>query len=347
MSDFLKNILKYGIIFLIMWYLLYDSFSKIDVEALEGKSRWEFIISYWTSSNKFFIFISLLSAVASHLIRAMRWKLVLAPIGYASVRLSNATWAVLNGYFINLFIPKGGEFSRPLSLKKTENVPTDIGVGTVLGERIIDLFFLALCIGSVLLFQADLIRDFIKHGEDLILHRNNDSSYNAPILYLLFTLIIILSVSFYLIFKFNKSLLSSIIERSKEFGKGIWKGIISIKKLEKKGLFITYSILIWLLYYVMIYTMLIAFPASAHISAIDVLTLFIVSGIAMAMPLPGGAGSYHVMVSYALSQLVFIPIATSIAIVTLLHGLHTVLIIVLGGLSVYFISKNTRYGNQK
>jgi hypothetical protein len=41
-----------------------------------------------------------------------------------------------------------------------------------------------------------------------------------------------------------------------------------------------------------------------------------------------------------------ISLPNAIAIVTIVHAVHTVVIIFAGGLSVYFISKNTKYGNQ-
>lgn len=346
MPKIFREILKYSFIFAIMGYLLYDTFSKIDPQALGGKTRWQFLFSYWQISNKFYIFLSVLCAILSHIIRALRWKIVLEPIGYRNISTFNATMAVLNGYFYNLFIPRGGEITRPHSLKKTDGVPMDIGVGTVVTERIIDLIFLVICIGTVFLFQADLILSFVYQGIDLLKNKNPEDRIS-------WTKILILSLVFLgffgiiLLYFLKKELFVALYQKAKDFSKGMWTGITSILKLEKRALFIFYSLLIWVLYYGMIFTILLAFPETTHIKGIDALTVFVTGGIAMALPLPGGTGSYHVMVSYAVSQLGSIPMSSSIAIVTLLHAIHTVLLIVTGGASVYFISKNTKYGDKK
>jgi glycosyltransferase 2 family protein len=349
MPTLLKNILKYGIILFIMSYLVYDAFNKIDEEALNGISRFDFIASYWHVGNKWLMLVSIACAISSHIVRAMRWKLVLEPIGYSNIKISNATWAVLNGYFINLFIPRGGEFSRPLSLRKTEGVPTDIGVGTVVTERIIDLIFLLVCISAVMIFQADLILGFVEQGiviiEEKQKHHANNGFTWQQIVFFAGLVAFNLTIIWVLIFK--RHLLNSLIAKAKEFGKGIWKGIILIKKLEKKGLFIIYSLLIWVFYYAMIASLLMAYEQTANVGFMGAVSIFVVGGIAMALPLPGGTGAYHVMVSFTISKLAFTSMASSMAIVTILHGIHTLLIIVLGGCSVYFISKNTKFGKQR
>ncbi len=349
MSGVFKNSVKYIIIVTIMFYLLYDAFQHIDTQALNGKTRWQFISSYWLASNKWFIFCSLLCAILSHITRAMRWKLVLAPIGYKKISLQNATWAVLNGYFVNLFIPRGGELSRPISLQKTEGVPTDIGIGTVLAERIIDLIFLFICISTVMLFESEIILSFIDQGILFLKSnqkelKNGSSSWQLITLILFFVVLVLGSV---FLFIFKKSAVNIILNKTLVFAKGIWEGIISISKLENRSLFVFYSILIWVFYYLMMTFLLISFEETKPIGVTGALTIFVVGGIAMAIPLPGGTGSYHIMVSFAISKLALISIASSVAIVTVLHGIHTVLLIILGGFSVYFIAKNTKYADKK
>jgi glycosyltransferase 2 family protein len=342
MPKFLKEILKYGLILGVMSYLLYDAFSHIDKEALEGKTRLQFILSYWNQANLWLIFTSILCAISSHIIRALRWKIALEPIGYQNVSSFNATMAVLNGYFVNLFIPRGGEFSRPLSLEKTDGVPTELGVGTVVSERIIDLIFLLLCIGMVFIFQSELILSLINDGLELIKQRKTSTEFPwKKVIFL--GIIALIFLGAILVYLLNKQLVISILYKIKKFSKGIWQGIISIRKLEKRGLFVFYSLLIWVLYYFMLYSMFLAFSQTKEVGLSEVLTVFVVGGIAQAMPLPNGAGSYHLMVSYTLSSLAAISLPVSIAIVTLLHGIHTIVLIFTGGISVYFISKNTKY----
>lgn len=349
MSKTIKDFLKYSVIFFIMAYMLYDAFNQIDDKLLEdlNMTRLEFIFSYWTSSNKFFVALSILFAILSHIIRALRWKIVLEPIGYRKVSSFNATIAVLNGYFINLFIPRGGEFSRPFSLQKTDNVPTDVGVGTVVTERIIDLIFLVICISTVFAFQTEVIYNFVMEGIAYLKESQTDSAEEFPWKKIIFFGFIALGILGVIgIYVFKREFFVALKTKGETFLKGMWTGIISILKLEKRILFIFYSLLIWVLYYAMLYTMFLAFSETQQINAIDALSIFVVGGIAMALPLPGGTGSYHIMVSFALTQLCFLSYSSALAIVTIFHGLHTVNLIILGGISVFFIARNTKYGNK-
>jgi glycosyltransferase 2 family protein len=339
--NFLKNALKFLLIFSIMFYLLFDTFKHIEPEALQGKTRLEFIMSFAKHCNLWLLFASIVSALLSHLVRAIRWQIVLEPIGY-KVNTYHATIAVLNGYFFNLFIPRGGELSRTISLKKTDNVPVDVGIGTVVTERIIDLVFLLICMGSAFLIQAQLISGLIKEGLAQLKNVDQQASSNNLLFWVLAMFFMLLIVGF-AVFKSNPKWLSAFLEKAKSFAKGILTGILSIRQLKKRWLFVTCSILIWVLYYFMMYFLILAFPQTQHVGLGNILTLFVVAGVAMAIPLPGGAGSYHVMVSFALASLALIAKSDAIAIVTLLHGVHTAVLILAGGLSVYLVSKETKY----
>lgn len=342
MPKILKDVLKYGIILAIMVWLLYSTFMDIPEEALDaGQSRFDFILSYWAKANKTLLFLSGLAAILSHVLRAMRWKLVLEPLGYRGISTFNATNAVLNGYFINLFIPRGGEISRPIALKNTDGVPVDIGVGTVVTERIIDLLFLVVCIGSAFIFQADVIITLLEDA--MVYLKSTEKSGEAGIPKIIWLMIIgvVGLVGIFVLFKVKKDLFLTLKTKALEFLAGMKSGLLSIFKLEKKGLFVMYSLLIWALYYVMLYMVFLAFVETEHISLSDALTIFVVGGIAMALPMPGGAGAYHKMVSFALINLCAVAAAPAIAIVTVFHGFQTLVVILVGGMSVYFISKNT------
>ena len=116
------------------------------------------------------------------------------------------------------------------------------------------------------------------------------------------------------------------------------EGMLSVFKLERKGLFIFYSCFIWLLYFAMSYTVLKAFPATSGLGFNAVLSLFAIGAIAMAAPLPGGMGSYHVLVPQGLFFLYNIPLPDAVAFTFIFHGWQTALYIVFGALSLVITS---------
>jgi LPXTG-motif cell wall-anchored protein len=131
-----------------------------------------------------------------------------------------------------------------------------------------------------------------------------------------------------LIFIFRKN------ERFRKIVQGFKNGLLSIFKLEHSFQFIGLSILIWLLYFVMSYFVIIAFPETEVLEFGAVLTLFAMGAIAMAAPLPGGAGSYHTIVPLGLVMLYGLPKGDAIAFVFIFHAWQTFIMIVAGVVSL-------------
>lgn len=341
----LKNILKYVIIFSVTFYLLYVSYTSIDPAQLGAdESRLDFLLKIWNSANKFYLFLSAGMAVLSHMVRAERWRILLAPIGY-KVSLWNSFISVMNGYFVNLAIPRGGEISRPYALKKLEGVPAETGIGTVVMERLIDVVFLIICMGSVFVFQISQFSDFFAQ-----IFASPEAQQEKPpfftttkIAIIAAVLIFVIAAYFFLITK-KKTLLNRLIVKVKLLLLGLKDGFGSILKLEKRGLFILYSFLIWLLYYLMMYAVVLAFPETQHLSFMDALTIFVIGGVAMALPMPGGTGTYHFLVPKGLVLLCGIASESkAIAFATIFHGWQTLVIIILGFIGLVVIQKFSKH----
>ena len=77
----------------------------------------------------------------SHYIRAVRWRLQLAPLG-CRARKSICFFSVMFAYLSNYGIPRSGEILRAVTLSTYEDIKFDKAFGTIVTERIIDLFFL-------------------------------------------------------------------------------------------------------------------------------------------------------------------------------------------------------------
>lgn len=342
----LLSSLKYIVIFSLTAYLLWTSFNAIDDEVLQpGQSRVGFVLKVWTEGDKFFFFLSAVFTILSHLLRAERWKLLLNPLGY-SPSLWNGFTAVMNGYFINLAIPRGGEVSRPVTLNKLEGIPVGTSIGTVVMERIIDLIFLFLCIGTVFLFQFDLLIAFFK---TLPMGQSAGGEFHLPpiVLYGFAGLIIVALIGFILL-KLKPELFVALKEKFLELTNGLKSGLLSIFKLEKWLLFIIYSVLIWVCYFMMLWMIFMAFKETETLGFIDALSIFVVGGIALAMPMPGGAGSYHTMVPLAMVHLCGLDsLSKGVAFATIFHGWQTLIVILLGMIGLIVINNKTKANANK
>lgn len=306
-------------------------FSLKNIEAPAGKSKLDFILDTWNKANKGFILLSGAVAVLSHLVRAERWRLMLLPIGYP-VRLIASFFSVMVGYFINLAVPRGGEISRCLNIFRLEAVPVETSAGTVVAERLIDVLFLLCFISASFLIEYDKLIGLMK---DFIAKRNSAQAVSGgsfPVLWVLFAIIVAFAVVVIYLSKTGK--LKNLSIKLTQIWINMKKGLFSVFTLEKKGAFMFYSLLIWVLYFLMAWLVMLAFDETRILGIEAALTVFTLGSIAMAMPLPGGAGSYHVLVPAGLY--VFYGLATdkALAFTIVFHAWQTLVLIIFGFVSV-------------
>ncbi|MGK7391292.1 MAG: lysylphosphatidylglycerol synthase transmembrane domain-containing protein [Candidatus Cyclobacteriaceae bacterium M2_1C_046] len=311
--------------------LLWLSFSNIEVSGDETKLQ--YIMRVWSKANKPFLFLSAAVAVLSHVIRAERWKLLLNPLGHRT-SLSFSFYSVMIGYFINLVIPRGGEVSRCYNLYRLNKTPVDVSLGTVVAERVIDLVFLIFLIGASFLIEIDNLMYFFKSEE---MQKLQGTKREFPYMLIAGGILFITAIYFivrYIIIK-KRFLALRMILKGRKVWLGIKSGITAVFKLEERILFIIYSLLIWVCYYLMMYFVMLAFPETAELGVFAALTIFVIGGIAMAVPLPGGAGSFHILVPLGLVVLYGISQDKAVAFTFIFHAWQTLVIIIVGALSLF------------
>jgi uncharacterized protein (TIRG00374 family) len=286
----------------------------------EGENKSEFLWKAWQNSNKGYLGLMALVAILSHLLRAERWRMLLVPTGN-KVGLTNSFLSLMIGYLVNLAVPRGGEVSRCYNLYKLEKTPVEVSFGTVVVERMVDVVCLLLLIALSFFAEWQKLKKFI----DTLNFSSGEGFSISPWMIVVFLGVIVFAAAIFFLRK-NKKLLK-IIEGFKE-------GLLAIFRMQNKGLFIAYSLGIWLLYFLMSYLVIKAFPETEDLGFSAVLTLFAVGSIAMAAPLPGGAGSYHTLVPLALVMLYNLPQADAVAFVFIFHGWQTILMILMGVLSL-------------
>lgn len=326
MSSKAKTVLQYILIFSATVVLIW--FSLRGLTVAEGEDKWGFLLNTWQQANKGWLLAMAGLAVLSHLIRAERWRMLLEPTGHTT-RLSYSFLSLMVGYLVNLVIPRGGEVSRCYNLYRLDGTPVEKSFGTVVVERIIDLICLLVLIGISFFVESDKLFSFID-----TLPIGTDQSSKFKTLAIIGIVFIVLSAALFFLLKRNKKI-SGFVTKT---WIGFKDGLLSVFRLEKKGLFIFYSILIWALYFLMSYTVILAFPQTSFLGVSAVLSLFAIGSIAMAVPLPGGTGSYHVLVPQGLVFLYGIAQADAIAFTFIFHGWQTAIMIVGGAISLILTS---------
>jgi glycosyltransferase 2 family protein len=324
----LKGVLQYVFILGITALLIWFSLRSLQVSGADSYAdKWNYLLKTWNSADKKWLIAMAVVGIISHVIRAERWRMLISSSGYSS-RLSSSVLSVLVGYLVNLVIPRGGEISRCYNLYKLDKTPVEVSFGTVVVERVVDVICLLLLVVLSFLVESKKLIAFVRQ-----LPIGQGTSNFQVVLYLMFMIVLMAGI-FYWLYKKNT--------RFRDFSRKMWtgfkSGLLSIKTLDRKGLFLIYSFLIWFLYFVMSYTVILAFPETSGLGISAVLSLFAIGSIAMAAPLPGGTGSYHVLVPQGLVFLYGIAQTDAVAFVFIFHGWQTAMLIVCGAISLIITS---------
>lgn len=323
MNARLKVFIQYTVILFVTVFLIWFSLRGITVS--EGENKAEYLLKTWNEANKGWLVAMAVVSIISHLLRAERWRMLLQPTGHA-ITLKSSFLSVMVGYLINLVIPRGGEVSRCYNVYKLEKTPVDVSFGTVVVERIIDLVCLVMLIGLSFLLESEKLFAFI----NTLPIESSGFAGKINVVLILVGLIAVAVFVLYLIIKRSKRL-SNLIQKTLI---GFKQGFTAIFNLEHKGLFIFYTVIIWVLYFVMSYCVILAFDATSSLGIGAVLSLFAIGAIAMAAPLPGGAGSYHALVPAGLVFLYQLPQSQAVAFTFVFHGWQTLIFIISGAISL-------------
>ena len=113
-----------------------------------------------SEANYAWIALAMGVGILAHLSRAMRWRMLLAPLGLFP-KLSSTFYAVLIGYLGNLAINRLGEVLRCGILKRYEKIPFTQSFGTVIAERAIDAILLVISFFICIWLQYEKMHDYI------------------------------------------------------------------------------------------------------------------------------------------------------------------------------------------
>lgn len=244
----------------------------------------EDIIFYIKEADLLWVSLSLLLGIIGHVSRAIRWNYLLEPLGYKP-KLANNIFMIFMAYLANLGVPRTGEILRATALTTYEGVPFEKGFGTIVTERVVDVFMLLVVVIITLLLQTDIIISFFEQrGFDL----------NGIILLLAAGIVALL-----IFFLFIKKSSASIALKIKHFIKGLMDGVFSIFKMKKKWAFVFHTILIWVCYIGMMWVIKFTVPETASLSLNEIMVAFVFGAFAMATT-NGGVGLFPILVSKAL-----------------------------------------------
>ena len=263
-----------------------------------------------------FVMLSIFFGLLSHLSRAYRWRYLLKPLGYRP-RLINCILTVFVTYLANLGIPRSGEVLRASLMWNYEKIPFEKSFGTIVLERLVDLFLLGVVVVLALILQFDLIWNALSNA---IQFDPKSVGWSLGIVWLL-----ILGLRQL----WKKSFAGK--ERLQKFISGIRDGLLSFRLMDQKLAFVAHSLFIWTMYVAMFYVIKWTLPETVHLGLEALLPAFVIGALAISTT-NGGIGVYPfgvalILQSFAIAQ------APSLSFGWIIWTAQTVMIILAGGLS--------------
>lgn len=316
---------------------MYLSFKGVDFDHLVDDLK---------SANYFWVFISLICAIVGYVSRAIRWRLLIEPLNYKPP-IKNVFFALMFGYFANFAFPRIGEITRCGALTKSDKIPMDSLIGTVIIERAIDLIVLIILLFVVFIAKIDVFGEFIKDTVFIPLFRKIVNTVDFPIFYWLIVIAILVFAFGLLYYNRKKIKRVKIIIKIRKILRGVISGVKTVTKMKSRMAFLFHTIVIWLSYFLMTYVVIFAIPATSNLTPIDGLFLLVIGGLGMAAPVQGGIGAFHWIVSSALS-LYGISKAEGLVFATIQHESQAILAILLGSFSalmLFLISRRKSKNN--
>lgn len=241
------------------------------------------IVGYFKNADYFYVCLAVFVGFIGNAIRAYRWKYMLDHLGYDS-SFQNNFMAVNIGYLLNLTVPKSGEISRALIVKKYNNIPFDKGFGTIVAERLIDMIFLLFFMLLSVVLQFKIVKAFILDKIPL------------QLMTLLSIFGILFLIVFVLIYKYSKL---KIVAVFKEKISGLKEGLLSIIHMKEKWKYFFQTILIWVSYLITYYVATKVIPETSTLTFEAIITCFVVGSIAIAFT-NSGFGAYPFLTSKVL-----------------------------------------------
>lgn len=251
------------------------------------------------NANYFWIILALIIGLLGHYSRGRRWNLLIRPLGY-DIKPSRTFIAVMINYMANLALPRMGEVSRPIVINRTDNVPLDKLLGTIIIERVFD--FLTLIILSIIAFflEYKLIKDSV-YNVFIVQSDKLRAFFEFKTLIIIGIVIVLMIVLLILIKKSDGDFKKHpVYIKIRDIVKGFYIGIKTIKTMKNKWLFIFHTLFIWLTYFLMTYLIFFALPETSHLSLTAGLVVLTIGSLGFILPSPGGIGTYHFAAEQAL-----------------------------------------------
>jgi uncharacterized protein (TIRG00374 family) len=284
----------------------------------------------------FWVSIIILCSLLCHAVRTLRWQMLLKACGN-QVSFWKLFASLMSGYLVNQVVPRFAElFVRCYLLNRSDKVRYGTSMGSILAERIID----TLCLFALLFACFILMSHISFQFFELHIHTPLTDYFGALPFWKIGAFGVgLVALLYFILERLQKKVSTASTETKKtnvvdEFTDESIQGMAAVLKVENKALFGTYTAVIWMLYFFMTYLWFFSLKETSHLGMKEAFFIWMIGSIGRMVPTQGGgAGAYHYLVIQAF-LLFGVTASVAGAMALLIHGLQTILYVLLGSISL-------------
>lgn len=314
-------------VLLIVWL-----FHKVDFKTVIGIVR--------ESCDYSWLLLMCLVLLISRSVRGIRWGIQLRAAGIPRMPVFAEMVSIWGAYALNLILTGIGEAWRCLYVAKRQKASLSTVVGTDLGDRISDAIMIVLLIGTTFFVARPALDRFMDRYSftDHVLH-----ILSSPWLWVGLGIVVAVLVGLLLVKTQNKT-----IKKIRTQIVSLWNGFRILFRMKHQVAFWSYTLVIWIAYFLLTYLCFFAFPFTRELIRPDLaygllpgLVVFIFGSISIAIPATGGLGPWNIAVMFALS-LYGVKQADAVTYSIVVWAFQTVAQILMGVASAVYITFERR-----
>lgn len=322
----LKKIGGWILMLLLAVILLYFAFKGV---------KWSDFISGLASCNFWWILVSMVASFAVFVLRGIRWRYIMLPLN-PNITRKEAYDGVTIAYLSNFALPRAGEFVRCGVISSTGKASFESVLGTVVLERSWDMLCYILVLLGVLALSWERFGAFITKEiwTPLV------EKLPFDIAWLIFVVaIVFVALAAWVYIKRETLRKNRLIGKIFDIVAGLIRGLVAGIRMEHKWGFIVITILIWAGYWIMSYSTILAFPQVVELTAADAAFLMVVGSLGWIVPVQGGIGAYHFVISLALFSIYGIAQTSGVIFATISHESQALVMLICGTISLFSLRK--------
>jgi len=317
----IKKVIQWSLMMMLAFVLLYFAFRGVKwADFMEGVRSCDF---RW-------IAVSMAASILAFVIRGLRWRLVMLPLN-PSITRREAYDGVTVAYLTNFALPRAGELARCGVISATGKASFESVLGTVVLERSWDMVTYLIILFIVLLAGESSFSQFVS---DEVWGPAVDSM-PFDILWIIGGAAAVCITACILVFCYRKRLSRyKLFAKLFSLAKGLIGGLTAGLRMKGKWRFLLYTLLLWLCYWIMSYSTILAIPQVADLNWADALFLMVVGSLGWIVPVQGGIGAYHFILSLAMASIYSIPQTSGVIFATISHESQALTMLLCGAISI-------------